>query len=141
MRLAAIAAMLACLAFAAAASAGPLPSPLFAGPYAGVASDGSSHAHEYSTHPPHTLCAAVYIPHQFVVTLDAAPTDTLVLRVGSHAATTFQGAATLTFIANYCTAFTIHVEGVEVLAGPYAVTVSHVNSVGGAVCCLDAAMA
>ena len=132
--LACLAAALACAATAPAAAGDPFATqvdPFFAGPFAGVVAQGETAVHAYSTHPEGTMCAAVYIPHLFVATLGAAPADRLLLEVGGVAVETAGGQAVATFVANWCTAFPVHVTGLDVAAGAYAVTVSHVRAAGG----------
>jgi hypothetical protein len=110
--------------------------PLWSGPFAGTVEEGGSNVHAYATHPDWVMCAAVYMPHTFVVTLTGAAADTFGLAAGSLATTSTAGVATLTFTANYCTAFDITVTGLDIEVGAYAVVVEHVNSMN-TVCCID----
>lgn len=94
------------------------------GVYVGTVGEGETDRLHYTTHG-NNPCLAIYIPHTYVVTLASA--DTMRLTVGQHSDVTSNGVATLVFTANYCTAFTVLVEGLDIdHGGAYTVTVGHV---------------
>lgn len=97
------------LAPAALAATGPQ-----VGPFVGVVEQDASNRHAFSTHGD-TPCLAVYLPKLYVVTLTYDnPADTLTLMAAGATAVGSNGVATLDFVANYCTAFTIDVVGTAV---------------------------
>lgn len=107
-------ALLAALLFpAAVASTNPvLPS---SGAHKGAVAEGQSSSFTYASHPAGTECLAIYLPRTYTVTLAYAPVDdTLTLRVGTHSDAGAAGRASVSFVANYCTAFTITVTGTSV---------------------------
>ena len=107
-----LACLLAALVPAASAAAGPSLVDAPAG--AGSVSQGTTSSTGYSTHGDQP-CLAIYMPRVYTVTLAyAPPTDALTLSVGALSATGSEGHATLSFVANYCTAFTVSVTGTSV---------------------------
>lgn len=120
--LAAALCLLAVLAAPAAARTGPEP-----GPFVGTVAQGEADSHHFSTHGDQP-CLAVWIPKLYVVTLAyAPPTDTLALSAAGASDAGANGVAAVSFVANYCTAFTIRVAGTAVAdEAAYVVTVESV---------------
>jgi hypothetical protein len=114
--------LVATVAVPASAQTGPS-----SGAYVGTVEQDGRNSHFYTTHGD-TPCLAIYIPHLYVVTLAVLPpTDTLTLGVLGQTADTTNGVATVSFVANYCTAFTLLVDGTEVAdTAIYGLTVEHV---------------
>lgn len=108
--------LLACLlaALVPAASAAEGPSLVDAPVGTGSVSQGTTSSTGYSTHGDQP-CLDVYMPRVYTVTLAYSPPgDVLTLSVGELAATGSDGHAVLSFVANYCTAFTVSVKGTSV---------------------------
>ena len=95
--------------------------------HAGSVGQGGAASYAYSTHGDQP-CLAIYQPRVFTVTLAyAPPSDVLTLSVGTASATGSGGAATLSFVDNYCTAFTVRVVGTSVASSAeYAFAISSV---------------
>lgn len=97
------------------------------GPFTGTIGQDHTRTHHFSTHGDNP-CLAVYMPRVYTVTLAyAPPTDTLSISVGGLTDVGSLGAGSISFVANYCTAFDITVVGVEVTdKAAYGVTVTSV---------------
>ncbi len=110
------------------AGIGGLPSP---GPFVGTVDTNDVDTHRFSTHGDMD-CLAIWIPKLYTVTLSyATPLDRVDLDVRGQHADGANGVATISFIANYCTAFDITVTGVRVaVESPYVVTVQSANTFG-----------
>lgn len=92
----------------------------------GTVEEGETDRRHHNTHGDQP-CLAIYIPKVFTVTLNHAPTDVLGLRAGGASATSQNGVATVSFVANYCTSFDIFVDGIDVDgSAAYAMTVTSV---------------
>lgn len=98
--------------------------------HAGSVAQGQVSSSTFSTHGDQP-CLAIYMPRVFTVTLAYAPvTDTLSLAAGGASDTGSNGAATVSFVANYCTVFTIQVTGTSVAdSAQYVWTVTSVPAV------------
>ncbi len=107
--------LLIALATASPVSAGPGVDPgVSPGLYVGTIGDGERDTYRFSTHGGNP-CLGVYIPKLYVVSLSHAPADaTLSLSAGGKTDMSMAGQASVTFVANYCTTFTITVDGVDV---------------------------
>ncbi len=103
--------LLIALATASPVAAGPAGDP---GVYVGTVVEGERDTHRFSSHGGNP-CLGVYIPKLWVVTLTHAPADaSLSLSAGGKTDVSMAGSATVSFVANYCTVFTIAVEGLAV---------------------------
>jgi hypothetical protein len=96
------------------------------GPFTGTITQSATNSHAYSSYPPAGNCLAVYMPRTYSIRIEHAPVDdSLTISARGFAATTHNGGTTLSFVANYCTAFTITVAGTTVATeATYAITVT-----------------
>ncbi len=95
--------------------------------HAGSVAQGATSSYVYSTHGDQP-CLAYYQPRVFTVTLAyTPPSDVLALTVGAASATGSDGVATLSFVDNYCTAFTVGITGTSVAgSAEYAFAITSV---------------
>lgn len=113
-----------CLAIAPGLSAGPVATTGTVGPFAGVATQGSSATHTYNNNPGGWDCIQLAVSYTVTLT-HTPPTDSLVLTVGTRSVATTNGVATLSFTAGVCAEFDVNVAGAAVTAAaPYTVTVT-----------------
>ena len=95
--------------------------------HAGSVAQGQTDSSTFSTHGDQP-CLAVYMPRVFTVSLAYAPvSDSLTVSAGGVSDTGANGVATVSFVANYCTVFTIQVTGTSVAeSAEYVWTVTSV---------------
>ncbi len=111
------------LAFMTPAQAADLPS---SGIYTDDVTMGETNEHAYSTHGSQP-CLGIYMEHTYFVTLVAEAGQVLLLEVAGQQVMATDGTARITFTANYCTAFQILVEGIDVDGdASYVLAVEHV---------------
>src|SRR5688572_27776747 len=136
MRVLPFAACLLAALLAAPATLASTPGPQL-GPFAGTVAQGETDAHPFSTHGDQP-CLAVWLPRLYVVALAYAPVDdTLTLTAAGNTDTGSSGHASVSFVANYCTAFTITVSGTAVSdSAAYTVVVQSVP-LSDLLCCLS----